>query len=146
MSYSITNRDKRVMDFLRRSAIDNEGYGNAKIASAISIKGKIISLGHNSPKTHPFQSLYSKNAESVYLHAETSAISNSLNHMGKTELEKATIYVYRVKRSVDNVKIWSSGLSKPCKGCMRAITDFNIKRIVYSTDEDTSFEVYKRTN
>jgi deoxycytidylate deaminase len=90
--------------------------------------------------------LYGKNAEAVYLHAETSAISNSLNHMGKTELEKSTIYVYRVKRPVDNVKIWSSGLSKPCEGCMRAITDFKIKRIVYSTDEENTFEVYKRTN
>lgn len=146
MSYSINNRDKRVMDFLRRSAIDNEGYGNAKISSAISIKGKVISLGHNSSKTHPFQSLYGKNSDAVYLHAETSAISNSLNHLNKVELEKSTIYVYRVKRPHNNTKVWTSGLAKPCKGCMRAITDFNIKRIVYSTDEEDYFEVYKRTD
>jgi deoxycytidylate deaminase len=144
--YDISKKDVRIMDFLRRSAIDNDGFGNAKFAAAITIKGRVISLGHNQQKTHPFQSRYGKNSEAIYLHAETSAISNCLNHMDKTDMEKATIYVQRVKRPPQrNTTKWVSGMAKPCKGCMRAIADFKLKRVVYSTDEDGGIAVHRRS-
>ena len=112
INHSIQLKDNKLKHFLNIKTLSQhhildiiskaeDFHNNEKI----SIKGKIISLGHNSSKTHPFQSLYGKNDEAVYLHAETSAISNSLNHLNKTELDKSTIYVYRVKRPRNNTKV-----------------------------------------
>jgi len=132
------------MDFLRRQAIDNEGASNAKLAACIVLKGKIISTGRNQLKTHPFASQYSKNADAIYLHAEANAIINSLNHISKDDMAKSTLYVYRIKRPDTHMikdTAWTPGIAKPCKGCMRAIVEFNFKRVVYTTDRPEEFAV-----
>lgn len=127
-------KDYKILDFLRRSAIDNNQC-RAKMAAAVTIKGRVISLGHNQMKTHPFQTEYAKNPDAIYLHAETSAIVNSLNHVDKDDLRRATMYIYRVKRPSNTKRTWINGLAKPCEGCMRAIAEFGFKRVVYTTDE-----------
>lgn len=141
---NLSRRDHRVMDFLRRQAIDNEGASNAKLAAAVVLKNKIISTGRNQLKSHPFAAEYGKNSDAIYLHAEANAIVNSLNHVSKHDLSKATLYVYRVKRPRSHRQYeteWTSGISKPCNGCMRAIVEFGFKRVVYTTDNPEEFAV-----
>jgi tRNA(Arg) A34 adenosine deaminase TadA len=132
-------RDYRIMDFLRRQAIDNEGASRAKMAAAVVLKGKIISTGRNQYKTHPIATEYGKNSDAIFLHAETHAIVNSLNHLDKADLSRATLYIYRVKRPHGHLNNWVSGLAKPCIGCMRAIVEYDFKRVVYTTDNAEEF-------
>lgn len=137
----ISRRDAKIMDFLRRQAIDNRGCGRAKLAAAVVIKGKIISTGRNQYKTHPFQTAYAKNSEAIFLHAETAAICNSLNHVQREDLAKATLYIYRVKRPNTTSRGWTSGLALPCRGCMRAIVEYGFRRVIYTTDKPEEFAV-----
>ena len=140
-SSPLGRRDYRIMDFLRRQAIDNEGASRAKMAAAVVLKGKIISTGRNQYKTHPIATEYGKNNDAIFLHAETHAIVNSLNHLDKDELRKATLYIYRVKHPDNDKTTYINGLAKPCKGCMRAIAEFGFKRVVYTTDNPEEFAV-----
>ena len=138
---SFGRRDMRIMDFLRRQAIDNDIRSRAKLAAAVCIKNRIISLGTNQLKTHPFQKAYAKNSEAIFLHAEINAIRNSLNHLSPEDLKQATLYVYRVKRPEEKSINWVNGMAKPCTGCMGAIVEFGFKRVVYTTDVEDEFAV-----
>ena len=138
----IVSRDLRIMNFLRRQAIDVAPVGSARIAAAVSFRNEIISLGHCQKRTHPFQARFSKNPEAIYLHAETNAISNALNHLRKRDLERASLYVYRVKRPSKDSEEFIDGLAKPCAGCMRAILAFNLNKVVYSTEEDGKYAAF----
>jgi deoxycytidylate deaminase len=139
-------RDQRIMNFLRRQAIDVKAVKSSRIAAAIAIRNDIISLGHNQKRTHPFQAKYCKHPEAIYLHAETDAISNALNHISKRDLAKATLYIRRVKlRDKDDTE-FVDGMSKPCPGCMRAIIAFGIRKVVYSTEEDGRYGVLTRSD
>jgi hypothetical protein len=40
------------------------------------------------------------------------------------------------------MKEYVDGIAKPCEGCMRAIVDFDIKKVVYSTEEDGNFATF----
>jgi deoxycytidylate deaminase len=138
----ITARDNRIMNFLRRQAIDVKAVKSSRIAAAIGIKNDIISLGHCQKRTHPFQARYSKHPEAIYLHAETNAISNALNHISKRELKNATLYIRRVKFLNKDDTEYVDGNCRPCAGCMRAIIAFGIKKVVYSTEEDGNFDAF----
>lgn len=139
-------RDNRIMQFVRRQAIDVEKVSNARIAAGIAIKGQIISTGRNSRRTHPFQKQFRKNPHAIYLHAETCAISNSLNHIHKDDLKRATLYIHRVKLPESGSKDWIDGLAKPCEGCMSAIAAFNIRKVIYSTDTTGKYVILDRNN
>lgn len=140
----LANRDQRIMQFIRRQAIDVEKVSNARIAAGIAIKGQLISTGRNSKRTHPFQKQFSKNDHAIFLHAETCAISNSLNHISKDDLKKATLFIHRVKLPNKDSDAYVDGLAKPCSGCMSAIVAFGIKRVVYSTDVTGEYEILDR--
>lgn len=138
----IHNRDVKIMQFVRRVAIDNPGVNNRlKLAAAVVTKRDIISVGINTMRTHPIQKKYGANDFKIYLHAEIAAIVNSLNHIDKDDLRKASLYVYRVKKDNSNPlnKNWVDGLSCPCEGCMSAIDAFKIKRVIHSTDESDMY-------
>lgn len=140
----ILQRDIKVMQFVRRLAIDNHGVKNRfKLAAAITYKRDVISVGVNHMRTHPMQKQFGKNDESIYLHAEINCISNALNHLTKDELKKSTLYVYRVKRESKYSSEWVDGLACPCEGCKSAILTFGIGRVIFSTDENDKYkEVY----
>ena len=116
------------------SDIQNPVCGNARLAACIVYKNDIVSFGVNQMKSHPFQAKYGKNQNSVYLHAETSAIKNSLKYISLKELEKSTLYICRVKHNDPFKKKLIFGLSKPCSGCFRCITTFNISKVIYTLD------------
>lgn len=114
---------------LKKITRDIDSVGNQRLAAAIVKGNRVISFGHNKRKTHPLQNRFSKNRHSIYLHAEIDSIKNALKELKVEELSQCILIVVRTKKD------GSSGLAKPCKGCMRAIESFNIKQVIYSTED-----------
>lgn len=105
----------------------------SRIAAKITIGNKEVGFGTNQYKTDPLQKKYGKNSDAICVHAEISAIKNSLRRINRDDLSRATIYIARAKNNENNDFVY--GLAKPCIGCMRAIVAFDIKRIVYTCDD-----------
>ncbi len=87
------------------------------------------------------QARFGKNEESIYLHAEVAAIRNALREVSVDDLQKMEIYICRVKKPKPFSKKYVWGLAKPCEGCQRAIAEFGLKRVVYTTNETGKYEV-----
>lgn len=108
----------------------------AKIVSALVYKNKILSYGINQMKTHPMAAKYSHHPEARYLHAEVDCIVNALNKVDMDVIAKSTMYVVRAKQE-NGLFVW--GLAKPCNGCAKAIVDFGIKTVIYTTNTNNHF-------
>ena len=84
----------------------------------------------------------SESDDAIYLHAETDAIKNALKRIPESELEKASLYVCRVKYdSNGRGKKITWGLAKPCIGCQRAIATFGIRDVIYSNEGIGSYSL-----
>ena len=127
-----------IFNILFLSAQSIESAGKARIASALTLKGNIISFGFNQMKTHPFQARFSTNPDCIYLHSEIAAIQKGLRKVEVEDLKKCSLHICRAKRSYRNGP-FITGLSLPCLGCMRAITAFEIKKVFYSTENCMEF-------
>lgn len=114
---------------------------NIRFAAAIVRGNKIISVGFNHKKSHPFQAKFAKNEHAVFLHAEIHAIKNSLREIDVEDLSQCELYITRVKKPRAHAKHFHWGLAKPCCGCERAIAEFGLKRTVYTCDETGNYEV-----
>lgn len=134
MAINLTNRDKRVINVLTKVAVKLQPVKSSRIAAAIVCKNEVVSIGICSYKTHTFQSKFNKNPHAIHLHAETDAIRQALNEVHPDELKKATLYIQRSK--IDRHNGWVNGNAKPCSGCLKAIIEYGIKRVVYSTDDE----------
>lgn len=140
MAFAIlTNRDKRILNALTKIAVKLEPVKSSRIAAALVYKNDIISIGTCSYRTHTFQSKFTKNPHAIHLHAETDAIRQALNSVHPDELKKATLYIQRSK--LDRNKKWVNGSAKPCSGCLKAIIQYDIKRVIYSTETDSYEEL-----
>ena len=135
----------KMMETLGKIAEDldkNMNRTGARHAAAIVYKNQIVAYGVNQNKSHPFQFRFSVNDDSIFLHAETDAIKNALRRISEDELEKASLYVCRVKYT-DNTPhkklMW--GLSKPCLGCQRAIATFGIEDVIYSGEGQGNYSL-----
>jgi deoxycytidylate deaminase len=135
---SVGIRHQRYINMLSKLAadIENPVAGNARLAACVVYRNDIIAFGINEKKSHPFQARYGKNSNCVYLHAETSAIKNSLKYITQDELIKSTLYICRVKFHDADKKKMVFGLSRPCPGCFRCINTFGIKNVVYTLDNE----------
>ena len=134
-THTLLPRDHRILRTLMLMAQDVAPVANARLAAAVAIRGDIISFGNNSLKGHPFQRRFGKNQFSDYWHAETHAIYNALKKTTVDALERATLYVVRVKRPHETSRDWILGISRPCRGCRRCIFDFGIPRVIYSGED-----------
>lgn len=88
-------------------------------------KGNVLSIGKNSySKTHPYQAKCADSVglpEKIYLHAEIQAILKC------PDLDKAhSIHIFRYGKSNKPL------LAKPCKVCVHAIQQTNIKEIYHT--------------
>jgi deoxycytidylate deaminase len=129
-------RQQKIIDMLKNVASDNEHPVRAyRHAAAVVIKNKVVGMGVNSYKTHPFQTKYASKDEAIYLHAETSAIKDALRTVPVEELGRATLYVARVKKKGPKSIEYINAMSKPCEGCERCIADFGIRTVIYTTEE-----------
>jgi tRNA(Arg) A34 adenosine deaminase TadA len=118
------------------------GAGNARIAASIVIKNRVVGYGFNEEKSSPFQKRFSKNTSAIYLHAELSAITKAVRRIDEKKLQKATLYVARLKKDKPGGKN-IFGCSCPCTGCAEAIKQLKIKRVVFTTDSGLIAEIVK---
>lgn len=118
--------EETVVNDLLKVAFSNPGCSSAKMAAVIKDKKNTISFGLNQTKTHPLQARYGKNKHSICLHAEIDAIRNAPKN---SDLRGTSLFVAR------SLKNGSRALAKPCKGCEKAIKDYGITRVIYTTSE-----------
>ena len=132
----VSTRDKYFIELAYAQAVSSENAGGARHGAVVVLKNRVVSFGQNKKKTHPFQATYSKKPEALSLHAENDAIKNALKQLSVDDIRKATLYVARARR--DGVGgSFRYGIAKPCSGCMGAIGTFEIKKVVYTTNEGT---------
>jgi tRNA(Arg) A34 adenosine deaminase TadA len=132
--------NKDILITLEKVAAANPS-DNAKVAAAVVRNNRIVSIGINANKSHPMAAKFGKNEQAIFLHAEIAAIKNALKEVDVDDLEKMEMYVVRVKKPKPFSKKWVWGLAKPCVGCQRAIAEFGLRRVVYTTDEHGTYEV-----
>lgn len=133
----ISGKDNKYISFLTDVTKQVVPVGNARMAAMLVMKNYPISLGTNQRKSHPFQTKYRRNCESIFLHAEIDAIYKALKIHSKEELKKSTLYVCRTTR--DGLK----ALAKPCEGCQKAIEEYGISRVVYTESPSEVVSVAK---
>ena len=138
-------RTRSILNQLLKRAIERPKVGCSRIAAVLVYKNQFF-YGGNSYKSHPFQAKYSKNPDSIYLHAEVDAINKARKVLSPLEMRKATLYIARVKGrpTVDqdcDTLLW--GLAKPCKGCQRAIYMEGVGRVIFTTDETGVWEEWE---
>ena len=120
------------LELLKVIAEDVEPCGNARLAAMVVYKNKVMSIGANRSKTHPFAAKYSKHPEAIYLHAEAAAILAAKRKLTDQQLAKSTLIVCRVKTGHRNKQVY--GLAKPCAGCRQCIEDHGIMKTIYTLD------------
>lgn len=130
----MTNRSTRFFGLLTKVAIATPKISGAKVAAAIVYKNRIVSVGVNSYKTSPLQAKFATNKGlSICLHAEIAAIRNALRLMHVDDISRTAMYICRIKSNERGSLQY--GIAKPCPGCTRALAEFGIKKIFYSTEE-----------
>ena len=131
---------KEILETLAKIAEANDD-SNIRFAAAIVRGNRIVSVGFNHKKSHPLQARFCKNEHAIFLHAEIAAIKNALKELSVEELSRTDLYITRVKKPKSFSKKFVWGLAKPCCGCQRAIEEFGIRGVVYTTDENGAYEV-----
>jgi len=119
---------KHYLDFLTDVAENSVRFAEHRVAACIVYKRKIVSVGVNSLRTDPFAAKYQKHPEAIYLHAETAAIKKADRILSKKQLRKSTLYICRLSHT--DLR-WA--MSAPCVGCRRAIIEYELKRVVFTT-------------
>lgn len=123
-----------VEDWLFSRACKQEPVANARVAAAIFVGNKKVSSGYNQYRTDPFQAKYGRNEQSIFLHAEIHAIKKALKRLSVEDLRNCSLYIVRAKRQ-NHRGPFVYGLAKPCIGCYRAIVEFGLKNVFYSTEK-----------
>jgi len=126
---------EKYFKILQKVAEAVEPVSRQRLSACLVYKNEIIGMGFNKRKTHPFQRKFSKHEEAIYLHAEIDAIKNALKNVDAETISKSTLYIMRVKYEDMSAKRFVRGLSKPCEGCSRAIAQFGINKVYYTTEE-----------
>ena len=132
----MSQRDIRVINLLSRVASDiTSPVGKARISACIVHQNELVSFGINELKSHPLQAKFGKNEDAIYLHAEVSAIKNALKIVSQEEMNNCKLYVCRVKFFDNTKNRLVFGLAKPCDGCVRCISTFGIRNVIYTLND-----------
>jgi deoxycytidylate deaminase len=110
-------------------AASTSTFHKTKMGAVVVDSNDILAVGVNTAKTHPLQHKYNafrgREITSPCMHAEINALTKlPHNYDGKN----AVIYVSRVMAN------GTTGMARPCPGCMRALRDYGIKKVFYCTD------------
>lgn len=134
-----------IFDDMFDIALSVEKVANARVVSRL-IGPRSIAVGHNRKKSHPFQKRFGKHEDAIYLHAEIDVIKNYIENQATgisrrsiTDLSDCILYILRIKQDGRDGPMIPA-LAKPCSGCMRAISHFGIKNVIYSTDNSREWE------
>lgn len=128
---------------LARAISKESTFEKIKIGCVIVNKKEVISVGTNTPKSHPVQMIYNtkyyrdRYKDGMffhhYIHAEIRAILNA----ERQDLTGCSLYTYR---ETFNGEIANS---RPCPACMKMIKNVGIKKIYYTTKDGYCEEVIK---
>lgn len=110
------------------------GRPRTRVVAALAYKNTIV-IGQNSLKSDTFQAKYSANKDSIFLHAETAAIKNGLK-VFNGDLSRCKLFVLRAKYRSGTKTDLQCGLALPCNGCMKAIIEFKVGKVLFTTDTD----------
>lgn len=131
----MTKAIEKIIQKLKPIASEHTAVSMARVVAALVYKNRIMTIGYNSTKTHPFATKYAKNEHAIFIHAETDAIRKAKHFMTEQDIAKCTLVVVRVRTTNEEFPISKQevfGMAKPCPGCQRCIEDFGIKRVVYT--------------
>lgn len=136
------NTASRIIDVLSDICETCPRQYHARVVAGIVYKRRLISVGTNNGRSDPWQLRYSKTGHNIWLHAEVQAIKRAFYRIGKERLSKSSLYVCRLVESSDKSE-FSRALAKPCAGCQRAIREFGIRHVVYTTGpQSLTFEFF----
>jgi tRNA(Arg) A34 adenosine deaminase TadA len=104
--------------------------GQHRLVAGIWEKNKLISLGFNQLKTHPYQKQTQEkiNPTRQFLHAEIHALIQAFR-VPSWSPERSTMIVYRETRG------GIPATSRPCEGCSEALRLAGVRRVLYMDDE-----------
>lgn len=99
----------------------------------------MVGVGFNTNKTHTqqmkynrFRSMDDSRVVAHKTHAEIACL-HSIRHM-RDKAAKMKLYIFRTRKDQDY------GQCRPCPACMKAIQEFGIKDIYYTTDAGYAYE------
>lgn len=129
-------RDENILSILK---VLSETYTpevkNFRICACLAdSKGNIISFGFPRRKSHPLQKSLSNNENKLYLHAEVDCLLRGMKKVPKEQRADLSLYLHRSKIIPGETK-WSNGLCKPCESCNKLIKVFNIRKVLFSTEQ-----------
>ena len=110
----------KLMKLARKLALKST-HPKHKMSCIVFKHNTILSFGCNAIKTHPRSFDRWK-----MLHAELDSILN----VDAKDLDGASVLVYRERRS------GGPGLAKPCPSCEKMLSQLNIKKVFYTTEND----------
>lgn len=113
-----------------------EQYHRLKVVAYLVYKNKIVNFGVNSEKTSPMQHYFRMQTHLSSIsdfcdkeHAEINCLRSAA--IRKIDFSKAELVIVSKRKS------GHFRLARPCCTCMKAIKQFGIKRVWYTTNEDT---------
>ena len=135
----ISLKDEKFINTAFEIAKATDPVRGSRIGAVIVRKNRVIGVGFNHIKSHPMQKQYARNSEAIFFHAEIHAIKNALRKISVEDLKQCTLYIARAKKGDghSNRRHWHYGEAKPCSGCANCINEFELKSVVYTTDEQT---------
>jgi deoxycytidylate deaminase len=99
--------------------------GDYKLGSCLVRSGRVLSTGYNIYNRS--DSISRRYALLRSIHSEINCLATATHR--NREIRGSVMYVCRIRKD------GSYGLSRPCRGCMEALRDLGVKRVVYSTVE-----------
>lgn len=118
----------------------------ARLCAGLVYKRRLIAIGTNLDRSDPWQKRFGTTPMNIYLHAETMAIKRGLARIGPDSVADSTLYVCRLTQTINQrtgKTAFNWAIAKPCEGCQRAIAEYGIRRVYY-TSSITSYNLWDR--
>lgn len=115
---------KLAIEHAKKNPIKARGRTSMPRLAAVLTDGYSTVVGYNSYKTHPLQARFGTDEHKIHIHAEIAAIREGAAR--RICFKDFTLYVARVLAD------GTVGNSRPCTGCLAAIKEFGVKRVIYT--------------
>lgn len=118
-----------------KEASKNSDFGRQHLGSVLVYGGKILAIGYNSCRTNPIQYQYNKYRNFRKMDVRNNGVIHAemmvLNKTKDLDINWSKVRIFTYRQNKDGVPV----LAKPCKACMRALSDRGIEKI-YFTDSN----------
>lgn len=137
MRVELTKKDRTYFNIAKEVSKLSD-FPKVQIGSCAVYKHKVISTGYNSQRTNPLQKKYNKYRFSVETphtcHSEIACLKPLISRKD-IDFKNVELYIYR------EYKNGETALARPCKSCMKLITELGIRNIYYTTYGGFSREI-----